>query len=381
MKKIISYIIIGSLAVSFILNACAKSESTDTDAVQQEALEAWLAVNAPDAKHLGDGIYYEVLTEAPAGAVGINNTGYITLNYTLKNLNGQVGYTRSESIARRQGTFTAFTHYVPMFAQIATTESENTTLMTGVYRAVLEMKIGDVWRLYLPSKYGVVNSSVSNAFGYGGETTLAANRPIIVDDLEVVTYTLDPETRENTVFDATVNKVFQGLQTVSLEDRMLMEVYRTTPDVTDSEGNVYNPNEIPADSIAQLYYTIRFFSDDFILETNVDSIQRRIYGRVYQNDVYPYEYVHSAVDTSTTSYIILKTLYSIMPNLHYGDSVRVAYTSEYAYGADGQTPSELTNSSSTSYNYTRPISTEVQPYASLYMDIVVMDKDYDYLAK
>lgn len=368
MKKIISYIFIASLALTFILNACAKSEPVDEDEIRREAMEAWIKENVPSAISLGDGIYYEILESAPDNSFAIKAGGAVTLNYTIKTLEGRVAYTRSENIARRQGTFTLFTHYNPLFASIAPTENESSNLMKGIHRALLKMKVGDIWRLYLPSKYGVEGTSVSNSVGYGGETSINTYTPVIVDSMEVVSFSTDPRGDERANYGVKVTDFFTSGEVLTMiNDYYYMEVFKRKP-VTDTV-------RIRKDTIVQIYYVSRVMPDGFIYDTNIDSVQQRIFGRSYENDVFPYEYIHNSVDTASVTDMMLKTLYEVMPRLYYGDNVRIACVSQYAYGSDGRVGSQASN---TSGQYTRPIITEIQPYTSVVMDIMVMESDYDY---
>lgn len=218
-----------AVAVSAMLaTSCVNEEDMPFKEVENRSLKAWMDKNRPDlaGNYQEDGRYYvEVLEAGIADSVSINSVlsddkqgqCWVFFNVTGRDLHGQVCLTRSETVARMQGTFTKYTHYVPYMRFIG---ENNVSLMEGTYLAMknvltlgedyaaehglprsLEMRCGTKLRLYLPSS--IVNGAggLSGDGGYEGDFVLDGNRPMIMD-IEITDRVNNPLAHEGDMVDA-----------------------------------------------------------------------------------------------------------------------------------------------------------------------------------
>lgn len=205
------------------LSSCTKVTDIGYDEVEKRSFNAWMKNHHPEL--LGnwqeDGDYYvEVLDAGCADSVALKDllaekessgSGtdeeesepgcWVSFKVTGRDIDGRVCLTRDEMMARMQGTFTKFTHYVPSTRYLGAT---NSSLMEGTYLAMkntltlskeyaasvglgsteLEMRCGTKLRLYMPSSIAGGSGLVGDG-GYEGEFSLDGSRPVIMD-IEIV---------------------------------------------------------------------------------------------------------------------------------------------------------------------------------------------------
>ncbi len=329
------------LAVT-ILSACAKTEEEDYNAIEQAALDAWVAQNAPGAIKSSNGMYYEVLREAEPDAMYVTTSKWLRLAYTGMTLQGDVFLTRQKQEAQIEGTYNPHTHYVPDFLYVNTT---NNTMIEGLYQNLLQMKKGEVRRLYLPSRMAYSSSGTSNNVGYGGQFSLGGNKPVIIDNLEALEILSEEEVisgEETAVQEYAVDKWNMALTDTLKENFYLKRIPPLAPEA-DSIG---------VDSVVKIYYKA-YFLDGFVFDTNIDSVQTRLYGESYSTS--PLEYAASS-DTLITAF-----KYAI-PEVRYGEWAKMVFVSAYGYGASRISAQNNSSSSSSSSN----VLYYYNPYNSYY---------------
>ena len=205
-------------AVLLLLGSCAKEATEALNDVENRSLKAWMLKNRPALveNFQPDGKYYvEVLEAGEPDSVAIHDIiadeklgdCWLFFDVTGRSLHGDVCLTRSEPVARMQGTFSKSTHYVPFLRYVG---KENVSLMEGSYLAMknvltlgeayaaekglstnFTMRCGTKLRLYLPS--AVVNGAAgtSETGGYEGQYALDGNIPMIMD-VEIVNRVNNP---------------------------------------------------------------------------------------------------------------------------------------------------------------------------------------------
>lgn len=341
--KSIARLIPAILAVLF-LASCADKESESYREKEQRALDAWIAKYVPNAQKLGDyGVYYEVITPAPAGAESLDTEIWVDIDFTLKDLSGNVVYNRHEDMARRQGTFTKYTYYSPDFLYLEP-DIPNLAYMQGMFYGLQEMKVGEVRRFYIPSHYGYKDQSFSNSVGYGGQYNLSANKPLILDNVEVLELVPEPEEREKSQLEDYISSNWGMSLADSVKDHLYMRILKREADSAPLETG----------DTARIFYTGKFL-DDFAFDTNIDTVWLNKYGQVRDNDVITAitmilaEDENGEYEISTT--MPNKTFSYILPDLRIGDSIQVALISKYAYYYNGRSGSRTTSSSNYSYDY------------------------------
>lgn len=187
-------------ALSLVLPAsCAKDAvQVPFEERQNIALKAWMANNRPDLlqNRQEEGDYYvDVLDPGDASGDAVRDTIYwVKLEFTGRDLAGNVCLTRDETVARQQGSFTRYTHYVPYYKYCG---EINTSLLEGTHLAMrniltlgadyaaekgldtrFEVRRGTELQLYLPSTI-VGTYGVSGDGGYEGQYSLDAGKPLI----------------------------------------------------------------------------------------------------------------------------------------------------------------------------------------------------------
>lgn len=325
--------------------SCADEKSLSYRDKEQAALDAWIEKYVPDALKLGDtGIYYEIISQENLGET-IKGGNWLEMDYTLKDLSGNVIYNRDEAMARRQGQFTPYTYYSSDFLYM-TDDVDALAYMQGFFWNLEEMKVNEVRRFYIPSHYGYGSNEFSNTVGYGGQYSLGANRPLIIDNAQVHEVIADPEAREQEMLMQFVEQHWGIDRANSVAERPHMYI-RYLKSGTDT---------IPVDSTANIYYTGRFL-DDFVFDTNIDTMWVNTFGKLRTNDpvsAIKIKYTKDDDGEPTIGSSMPEMTFTYMlKQLHYGDSLQVAVASKYAYAQNGRSGSR-NSSTSTSYDYYDP---------------------------
>ena len=86
---------------------------------------------------------------------------------------------------------------------------------------------------------------------------------------------------------------------------------------------------ITVDSTVNIYYVAKFL-DGFIFDTNIDSVQVRLYGEAKSNSAFKYKPKDDEND-------YISAFYYAIPRLYYGQRARMVFTSAYGYGITGKT--------------------------------------------
>lgn len=199
-KKGFIYFLLSVVATFCV--ACADPEDRDYTGMESEALNKWMASHHEDLlkNFQSNGEYYVDVIDRGDEQRPVNDTIYwVKAEFTGRDLAGNVRMTRDEMTARQMGSFTAYTHYVPLYRYCGTATSG---LMDGMHRALrnpltlgseyagkrglpeeLTLGLGAEVMLYLPS---TVTAGLSGTGGYEGQEfggnvySLDADRPLIV---------------------------------------------------------------------------------------------------------------------------------------------------------------------------------------------------------
>ena len=222
--KVLSFIF--ALCIGF--SSCVKEAVEDIDKIENHALRAWIKKNKPELleNYQEDGGYYvdvkqwgdttTIKDENDFGGEPImdQDTCWMFYKFTGYNLYGDVCITRSENVARLQGKYSVYTHYVPYLNYCGITNDNG--LMEGTYISTRhEIKLGEeyvrthpecrsttfrmrkgskVW-LYLPSSIGNGTSASSASGGYEGQFAMDNNKPMIME-VEVMRVIKNPSDKE-----------------------------------------------------------------------------------------------------------------------------------------------------------------------------------------
>ncbi len=203
--------------------SCAEENLRNYDGLEQVALDGWMERYHPElVKNKQEkGGYYVDLLDAGDPAKPVNDTIYwVRLEFTGRDLKGNICLTRDEMTARQIGTFTNHTHYVPFYRYCG---EESSNLFDGLHLALrntltldadyaaergfseeVNLGLGAEAILYLPS---TIVGEMSGSGGYEGQYfdtssfTLDGNRPLIAR-IKVVDLVKNPLQREGEEVDA-----------------------------------------------------------------------------------------------------------------------------------------------------------------------------------
>ena len=403
-----------SLAAVVAFVSCIKEPADEASSkLEQRSLDAWIKLHKPhlEQNRQSEGYYVEVL-DAGAGLGGsvkpLSDTtiNWIAFDVNVRTLTGRICFTRDASYAKQEGTFTKYTHYVPLYrysGESTYSLLEGTTYalrnVLNVDGSTYQARIGSRLRLYLPASIAYSSNGMSDSGGYGGQYDLDANKPVIVD-LFIRDTVYNPLQREGVDADyfAEHNGGLRPLpedddkEDAAADDDLyawrnavdtVPQVYinrRYAPSVARQSFDYntqhvkqyigYEPYDNPAeldrkinealierfgdpeehiagDTIgtekqARIWYIARLL-DGFIVDTNIDEVKKLIYGEVTSSGS-----VMTYTAESNVTEAILAFYYSI-PQLCYGRWAAILTTSTNAYGASGVTGGSSTSSSSTSY--------------------------------
>ncbi|MBQ0079967.1 MAG: hypothetical protein KBS95_00245 [Alistipes sp.] len=321
-RKIAFLVVITVLCTGFL--SCVKEAVEDLQQVENRALRAWIKKNKPellenyqeeggyyvDVKQWGDVTTIKEGNDFGGEPIMDQDTCWMFYRFTGYNLSGDVCITRSENVARLQGKYSVYTHYVPYLNYCGV--SNDNGLMEGTYISTRnEIKLGEeyvknnpechsttfrmrkgskVW-LYLPSSIGFGTSSTSPSGGYEGQFTLDNSKPMIME-VEILRVIKNPSDKEIGMVDQLVahsnltygRDVWKKVEKPEDEDKDLEDetedeffkglYYNTDYDpsnVSTSTFGYMKPENLDID-VKNAYHDNGAYSNMSELETKIDSI-------------------------------------------------------------------------------------------------------------
>ncbi len=218
MRYFTRIVAIVAFATTLFCNSCVKEKGESFNALEGRSLRAWILKNRPELvdNFQEDGGYYvEVLEAGVADSVSIHDVVsdeksdgcWLFFDMTGRSLHGNVCITRSDVIARMQGSFSRSTHYVPYLRFMG---KKNVSLLEGSYLAMknvltlgeayaaaeglpteFAVRYGTKLRLYLPSSVVGGKAGITETGGYEGQYELDGKKPMIME-LELVNRVNNP---------------------------------------------------------------------------------------------------------------------------------------------------------------------------------------------
>ncbi len=367
MNRIIALLAVGCSVIATF--ACTHDNATDTEAIKRKSFEAWIEAHAPQAMPLGDtGMYYEVLEEADnssSGKVDVRGK-WIDVNYRMCTLDGDIFYNRDEATARLIGTYDAYTHYVPERFYIASSW-DSSSLPKGLYTTFTEIIPGATWRVYMPADMAFASSGfdMTGGYGYGGQIALDEDKAVMLDQVRITDIIENPQQlgddQIRTLATTARPEGWGMYPNDTLRPGMYMDVlYRRNAQDT-----------VPVGSQAEIYYKVSFL-DGQMIDSNIDSVLVNRFGSVRTSDVTSaISVTRMATGTTATNAYQMpaKVFYSILPDVCYGDSLRVAVPAKYAYFTEYMAPNRSESEWGT--------STKFDNYKGYdYDDYTIDDTDY-----
>ena len=344
--KFLRYALMSLVAAAGLIS-CAEIVEIDMDEKEQQSLDAWIAKHVNNkgtrAVRQSNGLWVEIADYGDTKSMATNDTvTWVKYNFTMRDMTGNVVFTRYEDIAKWQGTYTKHTHYVPDYifcGEYPANLLEGThyvmrNTLTNHDNTKFNMHAGTKGTLYIPSSLAHGATGTSNDAGYGGQYSLNGSVPSIID-FEIVHVTKDPvkdEEKEVADFIASTGNWKPVNDTL---DYLYVDKKFRLP-----EGEAaYKGDSIKIDSTVKIWYVGKFL-DGFVFDTNIDSIKRRAFGKI-ESVGEALEFTAKEQGKSTdesgddnSSYI--KAWNYTIPHLLKGQWARIVATSFYCYGGTGQ---------------------------------------------
>ncbi len=335
-----------ALCASLILSSCADPHTTSWEEIEQASLDTWMAAYHSDAVRQDNGLYTQMINAVPgadkpkAGQwVEILFTGWSMPDMKV-GIPGNLFVTRDSTLAAHEGSTGYYhTHYAPKKLYL----SLETGLITpAMYQTILMMRKGERWGFYSTSylMYGSMGSSYD--YGYQGYNPLGASVPCYME-IELVDIIDDVRADEQQqVQDYALTHL--GLAAAD----SLKQYYYLKTEPLDAAAD-----SIKADSTVKFYYIKRFL-DGTIYDSNIDTVIQRVFKG------YKYTLPTAAISYKPSNGTQMPAIYDAVTHMKYDSWGRFVFTSDYAYGYAGLTPS------------TSDYSAEIDPYTPLYFEIYVM---------
>lgn len=293
LKRIDKVALLSALTLLFV--GCADPQERLYDGIEGQALEGWIEKYHPEllSNKQEDGEYYVDILDAGDPAKPVNDTVYwVRLEFTGRDLAGNVCLTRDELTARQVGSFTKYTHYVPFYRYCG---DESSNLLDGMHRALrnplkldadyaaergleseVTLGLGAEVMLYMPS---TIVGGLSGSGGYEGQDSysLSSSRPLIVR-MKVVDLVKNPLEAEGEEVDAFAQEN-GGLKPIEKS-----ESDNTTTTSRGAEEPQYNDGyawRTANDTIPQLY-----INHTYCPQVEVEKLLK--YRSTYRSGVAPY---------------------------------------------------------------------------------------------
>lgn len=327
MKKIL-LLVLGGLVILASFGSCAKKNDPSWDELVQTSFDAWMSLYGEGAEKQASGMYIKKLKTGTGTKSVTEPTQWVRVNYTGRVLtSGDVYVSRDAEVAKQQGTFQYYIHYIPDYLSMLMYSSYPTDYypIEGLRLALNDMKEGDVWRLYIPSNlaYGSNTFSSSNSY-FAGQNALEADTPIILE-VELLEIVDDPAKDEQ----HQVQTYAVSQLNVSLADTIGPDIYYKVYS-TIADQSI----KIEKDSTVNYYYVGRFM-DGFVFDTNIKDTADKYHLTQY-NLLSTYQLpLSTTVGASSDDGGVVGGLDSMLHHISYGDVAECVFTSESMYGTDG----------------------------------------------
>ncbi len=331
MKSLMKIMGFGAMLM-LLLVACADPQDRTYEGLEAESLGKWMEKYHPELKknHQENGGYYVDVIDAGNPDRPVNDTIYwVRLEFTGRDLAGNVCLTRDELTARQIGSFTKYTHYVPFYRYCG---DESANLLDGMHRALrntltldadyaadrgleteLTLGLGAEVILYMPSS--IVGGGLAGSGGYEGQDsyTLSESRPLVVR-MKVVDLVKNPLEAEGDEVDAFAE-----------QNGTLKPVEKSEPEtsaVRGAEEPQYNDGyawRTANDTIPQLYIHHTW-------KPTTDRTKLLNYRNTYRSSVAPYNDL-AALDLQINEALLKRFGEGTLE----GDSVKIKGTAKVWY--------------------------------------------------
>lgn len=172
------------MVAALLTSACAKTVQISTNDAAKRNFDAWMYVNYPDLTPTPLGAYVIEETEGEGALLGSQSeSGYVRMNYTVTDLEGNVTSTSSEEVSKQIGDYDETYYYGPrIWCRL------NDGVYAGVDEALSTMRVGGYKKTIIPgwlfstTRYGSAEEYVQNVNGANAIYSMEVVE--VIDDIE-----------------------------------------------------------------------------------------------------------------------------------------------------------------------------------------------------
>ena len=321
--------IAAAAALILLAGSCAKEPSESWQDNELRIIKATQQYYHPNAKPIEPDGSLWLISHTHAGSSAASAVGgYVAIDYTGRTLPISGGYvfrTTDSTTARRLGTFATTTHFAPIFTL------DTTSLQHALFEAYRRLHVGDTIEIMSASWHAFGSEGSAS---WSGEGSLPANTPIIFRIIlrEIAP---NPKARELEMVENYVASRPEFVKAKNHEGEELEGFYISRVDTVpldtalrlDSAAH-YATNE---DRVS-VKYAGYYLQDNFLLDTNIDSVATKRGWSITTTDSTFFTYDFTA-DASNTE--VIKAMHLALLNVAPGSWVEAVFTSDYAYGSEG----------------------------------------------
>ena len=245
MRKIISYTAVAVLIV--LCGSCAKERSSVTNDAAKRYFDAWIHVHHPDAQRTGLGSY--IIEDTPGDGAPIGGSLFLSVNYTISDLDGNISSTSSSDIAKMLGTHSDATYYGPVYW-----DASEGVMSVAVEDAIEGMKIHGKRTVVVP---GWLQTSTRYASEADYIANVTENTPVIYT-IEVVDTVMNMNYRQAKL----IEKYLEGRFGEKIDSLQYGFYYKRT-------GQPITEDAFPEDTTVYINYTGRLLTGK-VFDTTIE---------------------------------------------------------------------------------------------------------------
>lgn len=193
-------------AVSAIAAGCAKENEKSSNELNREYLEAWIAVNHPEARLHGMGVY--ILDEETGTGESVTDEDlYLFADKTTADLDGNISGTTDENLAKQVGTYKESNFYGP---QVIVNLHGLTS--AGIVEIIKGMRIGGTRTALIPGWLNVTDDydSAEKYFKKGDGSNAIVTITLSDKTKDITKWEIDSLERYTALNMGDVDSVFTG---------------------------------------------------------------------------------------------------------------------------------------------------------------------------
>ncbi|MDD2491552.1 MAG: FKBP-type peptidyl-prolyl cis-trans isomerase [Bacteroidales bacterium] len=308
MKKFLKISLVISL--SFMAFSCAVEREESAEEIEKRVIDSYITVVHNDSLNpSATGLF--TITKAKGSGDLIEDSSFVYVTYSTRDLKGNILSTTDEEVAKRVGTYSVANYYGPYLVQTSIY-----SLIRGVEEGLSRKRVGDEFSLIIPSWL--------SDYGYTG-TNKTHTSPTIYD-FKIHRVVKDIEQFQSDSLRSYSNKYFNGLDTTA----------------NDYYFKIIEPTEGDSVKIGDLieYYYVGKLLNGFVFDTNIEDTARKygLYNSTKQYAAATYTVIdpENTTGSDDSNNSVIKGVADTFLKMKYGERAVTFFSSEYGYGNQEQ---------------------------------------------